>query len=100
MRLVNPKNNERYSVEFIILIRNFKSLLRLPASQQMKLLSINKQNISAIESSNFGNLPKSFITSDYQNVFKGEGNVEDEIHLEIDETVRLFNCRQDKFQYQ
>ena len=101
MRLVNPKNNKRYSVDFIILKGNFKSLLGLQASQEMKLLSINKQNISAVEFGNLGNLSKSFITTEYQDVFKGEGKLDGELHRrKLMKQSDLSNCSQDEFKYE
>ena len=51
VRVINPKNNRDYSVEFLILKGNYRSLLGLRASQQMQLVTLNRQNNLAIESS-------------------------------------------------
>ena len=90
VRVINPKNNRGYSVEFIILRGNYRSLLGLRASQQMQLVTLNRQNILAIESSRCktGNLSKSTITAEFQDLFKGEGRLPGELHLEVDETAR------------
>ena len=56
VRVINPKNNRGYSVEFIILRGNYRSLLGLRASQQMQLVTLNRQNILAIESSESSDL--------------------------------------------
>ena len=67
----------------------------------MKLLSINKQNISAVEFGNLGNLSKSFITTEYQDVFKGEGKLDGELHRrKLMKQSDLSNCSQDEFQYE
>ena len=83
VRVINPKNNRGYSVEFIVLKGNYRSLLGLRASQQMQLVTLNRQNILAIESSRCetGNLSKSTITAEFQDLFKGEGRLPGELHL-------------------
>ena len=43
LQVINPKNLlKKYSVEFLVLEENCKSILGLRASQQMRLLQVNK----------------------------------------------------------
>ena len=90
LKVINPKNNRSCSKEFVIVKGNYRSLLGLRASQQMKLLTVNKQNILAVESSTCaaGSLTKSTVTTDYQDLFTGEGKLAGELHLEVDKTAR------------
>ena len=90
LKVINPKNNRSYSVEFVILKGNYKSLLGLRASQQMKLVTVNRQNILAVEPSMCvaGSLTKSTITTEYEDLFKGEGKLAGLLHLEVDKTAR------------
>ena len=46
--LVNQKNPERYLIDFTIVDRNFTPLLGLKTDQQMKLLTVQKQNILSL----------------------------------------------------
>ncbi len=48
VRVVNPKNGKKYSVEFVVVKGSCTSLLSAKASQQMGLLSVNRNNILAI----------------------------------------------------
>ena len=47
LQVINPKNLKKYSVEFLIVEEDCKSMLGVRASQQMKLLQVNKENIVA-----------------------------------------------------
>ena len=66
----------------------------------MKLLSINKQKISVIESSNFGNLSKSFIIAEYQYILKEKENLKANFVWKLMKQSDLSGCPQDEFQYQ
>ena len=54
VRVVNPKNGKKYSVEFVVVKGSCTSLLGAKASQQMGLLSVNRNNILAIETQSGG----------------------------------------------
>ena len=47
IQVVNPKNLKKYSVEFLIVEENCKSILGVRSSQKIKLLQVNKENIFA-----------------------------------------------------
>ena len=48
MRLLNPKNNNMYTVEFIIVKGQCKSILGLETCEEVELLTVNRQNISLV----------------------------------------------------
>ena len=42
--VVNPKNNERYKVRFLVVKEDLTPLLGLNATERMKLLTVQKEN--------------------------------------------------------
>ena len=42
--VVNPKNNERYRVRFLVVKEDLTPLLGLDATEKMKLLTVHKEN--------------------------------------------------------
>ena len=90
IQVINPKNNKKYSIEFMVVEENCKSILGVKASQLMNLLVVNKENIFTTES-NVKDVPK-FITKqhlieEYPAVFQGQGTLPGTLHLEIDESI-------------
>ena len=90
IQVINPKNNKKYSIEFMVVEENCKSILGAKASQLMNLLVVNKENIFTTES-NVKDVPK-FITQqhlieEYPAVFQGQGTLPGTLHLEIDESI-------------
>ena len=90
IQVINPKNQNKYSVEFIVEKENCKSILGAKASQLMNLLIVNKENIFTAESS-IKEVPR-FITKqqlieEYPEVFQGQGILPRTLHLEIDESI-------------
>lgn len=49
VRVINPKNGKKYSVEFIVTKGSCKPLLGARATQQMHLISVIRKNILAVE---------------------------------------------------
>jgi hypothetical protein len=45
LTLKNPKNNKKYNVEFVIVKADVKPILGARAIQQMKLVTVNQENI-------------------------------------------------------
>ena len=48
VQLINPKNRKRYSVEFVVVRGNTRSILGTRVSQQMQLLTVNSNDIQAV----------------------------------------------------
>ena len=77
-RVVNPKNNKKYSMEFHLVRGECKSILGLRASEHLQLLTVDSQNIFSVESSGVakkGPKVEDYI-SQYTDVFTGEGKLE------------------------
>ena len=88
VQVENPRNGRKYSVEFVVVKVKGKPLLGLRASEQMQLISVVRQNIMAIQSEEPSQsktpLTTESILKEYADVFRGEGKLEDDLHLEID----------------
>ena len=65
----NPKNGECYLIEYTVVSNGFKAFLGAPSILQFSLMSVNVDNI------------------DWQDVFAGEGKLEEKLHLTVDKTV-------------
>ncbi|PFX17543.1 Retrovirus-related Pol polyprotein from transposon 17.6 [Stylophora pistillata] len=92
VQVVNPRNEKKkYSVEFIVVKGKGKPLLGLRASEQMQLISVVRQNIMALQteepSQSKTPLTTEYILEEYADVFRGEGKLEGDLHLEIDPNV-------------
>ena len=75
-RVVNPKNRKKYSIEFLIVKGTCKSILGLRATEHPQLLTINKQNILAMDCHVVGSFYKGGLPVSVQrDVFRG-GNTE------------------------
>ena len=90
MPVLNPKNNNMYTVEFIIVKGQCKSILGLKTCEELELLTVNRQNIPLVtsQSTNTQGLSERDIVNSYSDVFKGEGKLEGQLHLELDESVQ------------
>ncbi|XP_033731751.1 uncharacterized protein K02A2.6-like [Pecten maximus] len=93
--LVNPKNNCKYVLEFVIVEGDFHPILGSQAIQTMNLITVNhghiQRNISEvhdIKRSDIPDLTKSDLEKQYPDVFQGEGKFKgDKLHLQIDSSV-------------
>ena len=78
--VINPKNNKKYSVEFVVYSGDFTPLLGNSTSQQMNLVTVNDANFEQIA-----------IVSPqdtFSNVFDGGlGKLGAPHHLKVDDTV-------------
>ena len=92
MRVLNLKNNNMFTVEFIIVKGQCKSFLELKTSEELELLPVNRQNILLVtaKSTNTQGLSEKDIVNSYSDLFKGEGKLEGQLHLELDESVQPF----------
>ena len=85
---LNPKNDERYLIEYLIVSRGLNPLLGARTIQQLHLMNINEANIMSMDTEDRKKvLTQSDITDSYADVFAGEGALEGKLHLEIDESV-------------
>ena len=59
-------------------------VLGVKTIQEMQLITLNLQNVSTVENSVEGNLTREQVVSEYKEVFKGEGQFSDVLHLQVD----------------
>ena len=45
LKIVNPRNNEKFKVRFLVVNESLTPLLGLNATEKMKLLTIHKENL-------------------------------------------------------
>ena len=83
----NPKNNKKYNIEFQIVKEENSPILGVKTIQGMQLITLNLQNVSTVENSVEGNLTREQVVSEYKEVFKGEGQFSDVLHLQVDPNV-------------
>ena len=90
MLVLNPKNSNMYTVEFIIVKGQYKSVLGLKTCEELELLTVNRQNILLVtsQSTNKQGLSEQEIVKSYLDVFKSKGKLEGQLHLELDESVQ------------
>ena len=77
LSVVNPRNNKKYQVRFLIVKESLTPLLGLNATEKMGLLTVHKENfVSVVE-----NLEND-VANNYPNVFdNGLGKLPGKVHL-------------------
>ena len=87
LKVLNPKTNRRYSVEFIVVDADFTPLLGSKASQRMNLITVNDESFHRVNAATTtrGAKPE----ERFNTVFNGElGELPGEAHLEVDKDVQ------------
>ena len=90
----NAKTGKKYSVEFVIVEKNLTPLLGAKAAQQMKLITVNKENFVSVTRQHDDSKVNQLLTVEdivqkYPEIFEVElGSFPGEVHLEVDENVR------------
>ena len=109
VRVVNPKNGKKYSMEFEVVKGNCKLLLGLRASEQINLISVINENILSVQTQaslqdkarHLPTLTKEYVLKVFADVFNGDGKLEGDLHLEIDPTIPPeYNFPQERCQSQ
>jgi len=89
--LRNPKNKKKYRVEFAVIDEDYTLLLGSSAAQQMRLITVQKENIlqvsECIAQNSYQELDMKKITASYHDVVTGLGCMEGTLHLEVDKSV-------------
>nr|XP_054769525.1 uncharacterized protein LOC129277362 [Lytechinus pictus] len=86
LKVVNPKVNEEYDVDFIVVAADVTPILGSSTVQEMGLLEVHEDRILAVDSAKTTSSEN--ILSEYPDVFTGTGKLEGEYHLEIDDNVK------------
>ena len=83
---INPKNQKRYGIEYVVADQDHKPLLGFETIQMLKLMTVNTDNVLTVN-----NQPKILteaeVTTVYKDVFVGEGRFEEKLHLEVNKEV-------------
>ena len=91
MTIKNPKNNRKYSVEFMVVKERFTPLLGAKVIQQMGLIEVHKENFEAVAATKAVEKTEKTaqeIIEEYSDVFDGElGTLEGRQRLAVDPTV-------------
>ena len=59
LKVVNPRNNEKFKVRFLVVNESLTPLLGLNATEKMKLLTIHKENfVNVVENVNSDRIDK------------------------------------------
>ena len=91
----NPKNNKKYNIEFQTVKEENSPVLGAKMIIGMQLITLNLQNVSTVENSVEGNLTKEQVISEFKEVFIGEGQFSDMLHLQVDPSVPLCSYHQE-----
>lgn len=87
----NPKNQKKYGVEFVVIKEDYTPVLGSVSAQKMGLITVKHENIlnvtEAVDKTDFEGLSLKEINATYNNVFKGLGCMEGNLHLEVDKSV-------------
>ena len=87
----NPRNQKKYSVEFIIVKENLTPLLGAAVIQQMGLIEVHEENFEKIAAAKMANTKSQTaqeIIEEYRDVFEGDlGTLEGLQHLDVDPSV-------------
>ena len=87
LQTCNPKNGERYLIEYAVVSNGFKALLGALFIQQFNLMSAHVDNIMLVS----GETPNwSSVLADYKEVFSEDGKLKEKLNLTVDKTV--FAC--------
>ena len=85
VKLRNPVNQKKYSVEFIVVEEDLMQFFGKRALEQMNLMVVNYHNMKSVHKLT----TVSNIVSQYKDVFEGElGTLPGTVHLTVDPTVK------------
>ena len=88
LKLRNPQNRMKYSVEFIVVKENLAPLLGAKAVQHMGLITVNNSEFKRVASVRDKTDPTAELLEEYKDVFgDGLGKLPGKAHLETDPTV-------------
>ncbi|CAC5389163.1 unnamed protein product [Mytilus coruscus] len=89
LKLVNPKNNDKFKAEFVVVKDGtLTPLLGSKAVQAMNLVTVNYENIKAVRQGALTKpLSKEIVMKEYADIFEGTGKLEGKYHLELDNTA-------------
>ena len=85
----NPKTGRIYTLDFYVVPGHKQPILGAAASQLLKLIKIQKENIFATDSLHCrpGRISKQDVLKEFVDIFSGYGKIDGLVHLEVDDKI-------------
>jgi len=86
---LNPKNKEILIMEYLVVAKGHMPILGAQTIQEFKLMTINSDNIMSVMTAAPAQPHNNDIVAEFKDVFEGDSKLEEQLHLEIDNSVSL-----------
>ena len=84
---LNPKTEEVRFLEYVVVNEGHTAILGAQAIQHFQLMSVNSDNIMTVADAPSVPPAQPDLTREFDDVFQGEGLLQEKLHLEVDKTV-------------
>ena len=84
---LNPKTEEVRFLEYVVVNKGHTAILGAQAIQHFQLMSVNSDNIMSVADAPSVPLTQPNLIREFDDVFQGEGLLQEKLHLEVDKTV-------------
>ena len=84
---LNPKTEEVRFLEYVVVNKGHTVILGAQAIQHFQLMSVNSDNIMSIADVPSVQPTQPNLIREFDDVFQGEGLLQEKLHLEVDKTV-------------
>ena len=74
-------------MEYLVVAKSHMSILSAQAIQQFKLMTMNSDNITSVMTAAPVQPHNNDIIAEFKDVFKGDSKLEEQLHLEVDNSV-------------
>lgn len=88
LKFTNPKNGGKYKADFVVLDGPCQPILGSKASQALKLITVENENILELSMKKTEALTREKVCSKFQDVFTGLGLLEGDYHLQLDPNAK------------
>ena len=88
VKVINPKNGDKFAVNFVVVKENLNPLLGASAIQKMRLITVNKENFEMVAKVNEEVAKPGDFVQEFHDVFQDElGSMPGVVNLKVDKTV-------------
>ena len=84
---LNPKTEEVRFLEYVVVNEGHTAILGAQAIQHFQLMSVNSDNIMSVADAPSVPPAQPNLIREFDDVFQGEGLLQEKLHLEVDKTV-------------
>ena len=84
---LNPKTEEVIFLEYVVVNEGHTAILGAQAIQHFQLMSVNSDNIMSVAGAPSVPPAQPNLIREFDDVFQGEGLLQEKLHLEVDKTV-------------